>query len=157
MPSLTELYNKPQPYVCRCMPGFCYASLAWCIIFFKGIVFLLPSVFLMQFYVLRLFFVSVCLLVFFTSQISCLLPLSAHSTPTVFSPTVWSHPKELVVSRFSESWGEQRMEGFFRSNVSFSIVTQPPTLSWVTVCNIWWVRASWLETTIQSIVTMIDR
>lgn len=123
--SLRSIANHSPTYICRCMSCFLHAI--WfgtnlCDFFpllGNWIVLLLPSVFWCSFmswgYV---FFVSVCLLVF----LHCKHPVycfSAHSSPALFSPTVWSHhQKELVVSRFSKSWGEQKVEGFFRSKIS---------------------------------------
>lgn len=110
--SLRCIVNPMKTDVCRCVCSLC--QLVWykflVFFFFRRV--LLPSVFWCSFMSRGCYFLSQCVC---WSFLHCKHPVYcflAHSSPTLYSPTVWNHQKELVVSGFSESWGQQKAEWF---------------------------------------------
>lgn len=135
---LTSILHHTSTYSCKCMSCFFYTSWLCAYIFLVlGNRTSLRSPFFDAVLCLgAIFFVSVGLLVFLHSKhpVYC---FSAHASPTLYSPTVWSHQKELLVSRFPKSWGEQKVGWFYRSFFFFLPKSELGLLLWVTVCNIW--------------------
>lgn len=97
------------------------------------------------------FFVSLFLSLFFSCFLSCFLSFilthckhpvycfPAHSSSTLFSPTVWSHQKELAVSGFSgvedsRRWRDFHIQHFLRYHNSTSYFVLSHSLQHYTRC-----------------------
>lgn len=143
-PSFTDLYNKPHnnQCLCRCVLPLFYDSWFWCN-FFSGYMILQHRSFLLfsetvEFLEAMCFRLSVSVGLFFFCYIVNTLFIAFQPTP----PPHYFHRRSGVIRR-SWWWVDFRVEDnrrwsdFFPKHNFSTTVNQPPTLSWVRVCNVY--------------------